>query len=132
MEREIKFRVWDIYKKVFIPINVFAITTSNYSYFAVMIEDWEDYKVGEYMYPNTQTIMQFTGLQDKKRNDIYENDIVKSKTVLGEGVSKIIWDTNSCCFTSKNLGSHIMEKETEFEILGNSFQNLELLESVQE
>ena len=65
MNREIKFKVWDIYKKVFIPNDVFAITTSNYSYFAVMIKDWENYKEGEYMYPNAQTLVQFTSLLDK-------------------------------------------------------------------
>ena len=124
MNRPIEFRCF-AFGKMYFAKDCFALSPDG--------EYWQFADQGYFCNNSTVQefiLMQFTGLLDKKGVKIFENDIVKTKTCLGEGISQIIWDNNSCCFTSKNLGSHIMDKETEFEVLGNVFQNLELLESV--
>lgn len=77
MSKEIKFRVWDIIKKVFIPIETYALVQVDFKAFAVMIKDWEEYLQGEYFYPEYQIISFFTGLKDINGIDIYCGDILK-------------------------------------------------------
>jgi len=65
MEREIKFRVWDFGKQIFIPTDLWAIIQTDFKAFGIMIKDWENYKESEYFYSNTQVLQQYTGLKDK-------------------------------------------------------------------
>ena len=83
---------------------------------------WKSFDVYE------STICQFTGLYDKNRNKIWENDIVK---YLEDGeIYKCNWDVGNCEYMLCNeehsfgLGYCIGE---ELEVLGNTFDNPELL-----
>ena len=76
-------------------------------------------------------IMQYTGLKDRNRKEIWEGDIVK---IDGHGIENYItdicWDEYLSGFYSRNLyESDTFEHSTRcIEVLGNIYENPELLE----
>lgn len=115
--REIKFRVWDKEKQEMVL--------------------WEDYAESIAMciaYPDENSIvMQYTGLKDKNGKEIYEGDIVS----LGEYNYECVWISDDIrippCWdfirTSKFDIHYInFNRIAEFEIIGNIYENPELLE----
>lgn len=81
---------------------------------------------------DSSTICQCTGLRDKNGKLIWENDITLRTSVTGTHKGKIIYSSDgSFCqkdfeTTFENL---LIHSESYFEIIGNIFDNPELLES---
>jgi uncharacterized phage protein (TIGR01671 family) len=80
------------------------------------------------------TICWCTGLQDKNGNLIWENDIVRTVYDGNEHIYQVVWDESELDFKATN-GKENYESNFEYlpccdeiEILGNCFDNPELLE----
>lgn len=75
------------------------------------------------------TICQCTGLNDKKGDLIWENDIVK---INNSKVNVLITFRDFeiiCTIPNEKYYKHRLEYDTEYEVIGNIFDNKELLES---
>lgn len=83
-----------------------------------------------------ETLMQFTGLLDKNKREIYEGDILIAETDWGLGFSKIIgkveYQEPKAVFVVNGMISgqarsfHLFDC-WEYEVIGNIYENKELL-----
>ena len=111
--REIKFRAWDkTSRKIINPkelINLEGETSKNL--------------------PVWLTLMQYTGLKDKNGKEIYEGDIVKIKNE--EIITDIFWCED--CWTvfvdDECESLWVNQREGDCEVIGNIYENAELLDS---
>ena len=74
------------------------------------------------------SVGQFTNLHDKKGNEIYEGDVLQTRS----GIGYMVFD--NCGYAIKSPGSEAVDYEfsafyLECEIIGNIYENPELLQS---
>jgi len=119
MIREIKFRIWDKTTKEMI------FTESRDSFDWIPVAQNNEFLYG---------LMQYTGLKDKNGKEIYEGDILIPLKPSGVWIDKPIEvqfkeDTEKPCGEcSPTYGWNIYSSmANEFEIIGNIYENTELL-----
>ena len=121
MNRETKFRIWDVENKEMLKVRELDFEPTFYGgKIAIRPDQYNDYFDTEDM-----ILMQYTGLDGKNGKEIYEGDIVKYENITG----KIMF------FNGSFILSDLEETEEwelgvineEVEIIGNIYNNPELL-----
>lgn len=127
-----KYRAWDSAKKEMFK-DTFAITESGQ---VVVVEQESVASSPDYVFVDHLVIMQSTGLADKNGKEIFEGDILACKTDDEVINLNIFWDEEHALFMfeSKKYNeqeplAELVENNTyPFEIIGNIYDNPELLE----
>ena len=126
-----KFRAWDTTNKEIFK-DTFAITESGQ---VVVVDQSSVFVSPDYVFVDNLVIMQSTGLFDKKGVEIFEGDVVRQvrtqpttedETITGvvtmlEGAWLIMND-------NEQLASYLWSETNENEIIGNVYENKEILE----
>ena len=130
MSREIKFKFWNKIARRFQPASKYAVDGEgklvSYDYEMMAYDDPVEFS-------NTCIVaQQYTGLKDKNGIEIYEGDIVKATSDQYENenfVGKVIFD-EGCFLTWINKNDiRGIWGEDDIEVIGNIFENSELLEA---
>jgi len=119
--REIKFRAWNTLNKNMIiqPPLVYHLGVLHYGYITNLgYEHFEGFP-----------IMQSTGLTDKSGKEIYEGDIGRVKLNNEKILNGVVeWITDTYYWKNKHNVYPLGEVKHELEIIGNIYENPELME----
>lgn len=120
--RKIKFKIWDMDRKVMLSSQYVIFYDGDF------YENFRDFEDGILI--ENIAVMQSTGLKDKNGVEIYEGDIVRyfrnELAVIvyrdgGVGIRSLSW--GDCEPLQRRLG--------EIEVIGNIYENQELLEEAE-
>lgn len=78
------------------------------------------------MSPDNYVLMQYTGLKDKDGVEIFEGDIVYD--IETDSYGKIIFEEGKFVHEWQNISEDLCENHDGLEIIGNIYENPELLE----
>ena len=135
--REIKFRAWNkVEKQMILVVELHnynpRIDDAEYYVEGIIGESDERYKLS---FRRNMELMQYTGLKDKNGKEIYEGDIVKinhPQDVTGDFTNSIgvvfWWDIEGGWYHTNNKGRPPKRMWEYVKVIGNKYENPELLE----
>ena len=89
----------------------------------------ENYKTAEF---KDIELLQFTGLKDNGGQELYEADVIKFNDGIDDIYGLISYDDEDATYrvSYENITEHLSEREGDFEIVGNIFENPDLHEQL--
>lgn len=97
----------------------------------------EDFDAGEWIVNNDLELMQSTGILDKNSQEIFEGDVVRQirtqPTIENETITGVVTMLEGAWLIvndNEQLASDLWSETDENEILGNIYENPELLEAI--
>lgn len=130
MKREIKFRAWDDLHNKMYPVSDIEWDTDGRMWVTA-----DDGKNGIELIDDEAHLMQYTGLKDKNGREIYEGDVLDIGLRNQDGkpvIAPVSYETYAAGYVLDNGGNGIWQRLTEdCEVIGNIFENPELLEGKQ-
>ena len=89
----------------------------------------ENYKTAEF---KDIELLQFTGLKDNGGQELYEADVIKFNDGIDDIYGLISYDDEYGAYrvSYENITEHLSEREGDFEIVGNIFENPQLHEQL--
>lgn len=126
MDREIKFRAWNKSQSKMFDWEGIRDAKEEHIWSWLHLQKTEEHNV----------LLQFTGLKDKNGKEIYEADIIRSYSTIGEEIiHKMEWSdeiARFCCIHPKyGQNGGIMQSwinEFKKEVIGNIYETPELFE----
>ena len=127
--KELKIKAW--LKKEKKMVSIIGIDF-NYGYIRYTEDDNlfnSDYKVAEF---KDIELLQFTGLKDNGGQELYEADVIKFNDGIDDIYGLISYDDEDATYrvSYENITEHLSDREGDFEIVGNIFENPDLHEQL--
>lgn len=127
--KELKIKAW--LKKENKMVSIIGIDF-NYEYIRYTEDDNlfnENYKTAEF---KNIELLQFTGLKDNGGQELYEADVIKFNDGIDDIYGLISYDDEDGSYrvSYENITEHLSEREGDFEIVGNIFENPDLHEQL--
>ena len=118
--KETRFRVWDVKRKRMLDRECIVLNDGDY------YKDYRDFEDGTAL--NNIVVMQYTGIKDKDGVQIFEGDIVR---YFRNELAVIVYRHGGVDIRSLSWGGcePLQRRFGEIEVIGNIYQNKELLES---
>lgn len=120
--KELKIKAW--LKKEKKMVSIIGIDF-NYEYIRYIEDDNlfnENYKTAEF---KDIELLQFSGVKDKAGQELYEADVIKFNDGIDDIYGLISYDDEDGTYrvSYENITEHLSDREGDFEIVGNIFEN---------